>query len=81
MDTVTVKYKFISYCLLIQICMEMTAACPVNHAMIHWATSHVIVMERECAWKDIRIQTATALSVDQLKDAVCLSLHKPSLCA
>lgn len=81
MDTATVKYKFISYCLLMQISMEMTAACSVSHVMICWATSHAIAMERECAWKDIRIQTATALSVDLLKDAVCVSLHKKCFCS
>lgn len=54
-----------------QTSMGKTVVCFVNHTMmIHWATSYVAVLERECVWRGIRIQTATAPNVHQLKDAV-----------
>ena len=57
--------------------METTALYCVNHAMIHWVTTCVAVLGRECVWRGMGTQTATALTVqwqtDAVRELVCVS--------
>ena len=58
--------------------METTALYCVNHAMIHWATTRVAVLGRECVWRGMGTQTATVLTVqwqtDAVRELVCVCL-------